>query len=74
MATTLGSSRDRVYVGRLLARLEHILLSRIHGFRVSGEQQQQQRQRKDIGSWLTLAWHGGLACLCGGVKGARLSI
>lgn len=36
MATTLGSSRDRAYVTRLLGRLQHILLKKIHGFRVSG--------------------------------------
>jgi hypothetical protein len=37
VATTLGSSRDRAYVGRLLGRLQHILLKKIHGFRVSGD-------------------------------------
>lgn len=36
VATTLGSSRDRSYVDRVLFRLRELLLHRLQAFRISG--------------------------------------
>ncbi len=36
VATTLGSSRDRPYLNRLLFRLRELLLHKLQAFRISG--------------------------------------